>query len=159
MLYPSKFGFDPLFPSSKDFEVLVKDVKIGKGVFCYKSFKKGNILAKMAGEIIQDLRQHTLQIDNDNHLYDIYFSGYFLHSCDPNISLNMYDMTVTALKDINANSYLYMDYSQTEDILFRQFQCNCGSANCRGWITGRFEKTKPIPSNNSIGDDLIGIQN
>jgi len=139
MLYPTKFGFDPLFPSSKDFKVVLKDDKTGLGVICYKSFKKGDILAKMAGEIVQDLRQHTLQIDNDNHLYDTYFSGYFLHSCEPNISLNMENMSVTALCDIEAKTFLYMDYSQTEDFLYKQFQCGCGTTKCRGWITGRME--------------------
>ena len=159
MLYPSKFGFDPLFPSSKDFEVIVKDDKVGKGVFCYRPFKKGEILAKITGEITQDLRQHTLQIDNDNHLLDTYFSGYFLHSCDPNISLNMDEMIVTVVKDIQANSYLFMDYSQTEDILYKEFQCGCGSVKCRGWITGRFQRTKPHSINYGIEDTVIGIEN
>lgn len=139
MLYPSKFGLDPLFPSSKDFKIVVKDDNSGLGIICYKSFKKGDILAKMAGEIVQDLRQHTLQIDKDNHLYDTYFSGYFLHACDPNISLNMSDLTVTALHDIDAHTFLFMDYSQTEDVLYKQFQCSCGTSKCRGWITGKME--------------------
>jgi hypothetical protein len=145
MLYPSKFGFDPLFPSSKDFKVIVKDDNSGLGVICYKSFNKGDMVARIAGEIVQDLRQHTLQIDKNNHLYDTYFSGFFLHSCDPNISLNMKDMSITALNDIEANSFLYMDYSQTEDVLYKQFQCCCGSRKCRGWITGKMEASESIP--------------
>ena len=43
----------------------------------------------------------------------------------------MEEMTVTALQDIEANSYLYMDYAETEDYLFKQFPCSCGSENCR----------------------------
>jgi hypothetical protein len=100
----------------------------------------------MAGEVIDTIRQHTLQIIPGKHLFDPYFSGYFLHSCSPNISLNMEAMTVTALEDIDANSFLYMDYAETEDYLFKQFPCSCGSPDCRGWISGR----KDIPESISI---------
>jgi hypothetical protein len=72
-------------------------------------------------------------------LYDVYFAGYFLHSCDPNISLNMQKMTVTAVQDIQANSYLFMDYSETEEILYKKFVCSCGSDKCRGLIVGKNE--------------------
>lgn len=137
MLYPVSFGHDPLFPKSTDFEVVFKDEASGKGVFCYRAFKRGEIIAKMSGDVINEIRQHTLQIDADRHLYDTYFSGYFLHSCSPNISLDMENMTVTALKDIPANSYLYMDYAETEDHLFKQFPCTCSASNCRGWVGGK----------------------
>src|SRR5690606_24296201 len=98
----------------------------GKGVISYRAFKRGDTVARMAGPVIRDIRQHTLQIDSDRHLHDTWFSGFFLHSCDPNISLNMQTLTVTAVQDIAANSWLYMDYSETEDHLFRQFPCSCG---------------------------------
>lgn len=55
----------------------------------------------------------------------------------------MEKLTVTALKDIPANSFLYMDYAETEDTLFKQFPCSCGSDNCRGWISGRKERSQP----------------
>ena len=137
MLYPARFGNDPLFPKATDFEVVYKDEKTGKGVISYRAFKRGEVIARMSGEVISDIRQHTLQISEDKHLYDVYFSGYFLHSCSPNISLDMDKMTVTALKDIKANTYLYMDYAETEDHLFKQFPCSCGAKNCRGWVSGK----------------------
>ena len=137
MLYPAIYGNDPLFPKAKDFEVVYKDEMSGKGVICYRAFRRGEIIARMSGEIVNDIRQHTLQVSADRHLYDVYFSGYFLHSCSPNISLDMENMTVTAVKDIPANSYLYMDYAETEDHLFKQFPCSCGSPYCRGWVGGK----------------------
>jgi SET domain-containing protein len=137
MLYPASYGFDPLFPKASDFEVVHKDELSGSGVICYRSFKRGEVIARMNGEILDEIRQHTLQISPDRHLFDPYFSGYFLHSCAPNISLDMKNLTVTALQDIPANSYLYMDYAETEDHLFKQFPCSCGASNCRGWIGGR----------------------
>ena len=143
MLYPPFFGDHPQFPCASDFEVVRKNAKTGSGVITRRSYKAGELLAVMTGEVIPEIRQHTLQIAPDKHLYDPWFSGYFLHSCSPNISLDMQAMTVTALRPIRSNSYLYMDYAETEDTLFRQFPCKCGSRACRGWITGRLE----VPSN------------
>ena len=111
----------------------------GKGVITYRAFHKGEVIAKMAGHVVHEIRQHTLQLTPETHLFDPYFSGFFLHSCSPNISLNMADLTITALEDIPANSFLYMDYAETEDVLFKQFPCSCGAQNCRGWVTGRKE--------------------
>lgn len=139
MLYPSIYGRNPNLPKATDFKVVNKDEASGKGVICYRAFKRGEVIAHMTGEVINEIRQHTLQISPDKHLYDPFFSGYFLHSCAPNISLDMNNLTVTALQDIPANSYLYMDYAETEDYLFKQFPCSCGASNCRGWITGKKE--------------------
>ena len=135
-MYPEHFGQNPLFPQNGDFEVVVKDGNSGMGVISYRSFNKGDLVAHMAGEVINEIRQHSLQIDETRHLYDTYFSGYFLHSCDPNITLDMKNLTVHALRPIKAGEYLYMDYAETEEILYKQFPCGCGSIKCRGWITG-----------------------
>ena len=139
MLYPARFGTDSLFPQSSDFSVVFKDNSTGLGVVTFRSFRQGEVIAKMAGEVVEDIRQHTLQISPAKHLFDPHFSGYFLHSCAPNISLNMKDMTVTALADIPEGAYLYMDYAETEDRLFKQFPCSCGADTCRGWIGGRLD--------------------
>lgn len=139
MLYPSELGSDPLFPRAEDFAVVLKDNTTGKGVITYRSFQKGEIIAKIARIVVPDIRQHTLQLSPTEHNFDPYFSGYFLHSCAPNVSVDMERMTVTALEDIPAGSFIYMDYAETEDYLFRQFPCSCGAPNCRGWITGKLE--------------------
>lgn len=144
-MYPARFGDNPLFPRKKDFDVVFRDHVIGMGVVAFKFFSKGDLLCALAGDIITDIRQHSLQIEPDLHLYDTYFSGYFLHSCSPNIELDMKNLLVFATKDINPMEYLLMDYAQTEDYLYRQFLCNCGADNCRGWITGR--KESPVNAN------------
>jgi len=135
-MYPEHYGNNPLFPQKEDFEVILKNDLTGMGVVTYRDFEQGELVAKLAGERIQDVRQHSLQIDKNTHLYDRYFSGYFLHSCDPNVTLDMKELTVHAVRPIRAYEFLYMDYSETEEKLFRQFTCGCGSAQCRGWITG-----------------------
>ena len=144
MLYPLSFGDNPLFPQASDFEVVAKDNNSGHGVITFRDFKPGDLLAVVAGEIVSDIRQHTLQISRRRHMFDPFFTGYLLHSCDPNVSLNMRKKTLTALKHIEAGSFLYMDYAETEDTLFKQFACCCGSKKCRGWITGRKENPHQI---------------
>ncbi|MDH4318256.1 MAG: SET domain-containing protein-lysine N-methyltransferase [Desulfobulbaceae bacterium] len=139
MVYPKKLGINPLYPQAADFEIIYKDELSGSGVITKRSFAQGDLLAMIAGEEVSEIFQHTLQIAPDRHLYDPYFSGYFLHSCSPNISVDMNRRTVTALCDIEAGSFLYMDYAETEDVLFKQFPCSCGSPTCRLWITGRKE--------------------
>lgn len=138
-MYPAHYGKNPLFPSKTDFRVVLRNQVSGMGVKTFKAFAKGDLICALAGDIITDIRQHSLQIEPGVHLYDIHFSGYFLHSCDPNIELDMKNLRVYAIKDIKANDYLLMDYAQTEDVLFKQFPCSCGAENCRGWITGRKE--------------------
>ncbi|XCN72132.1 MAG: SET domain-containing protein-lysine N-methyltransferase [Candidatus Electrothrix aestuarii] len=139
MIYPKKFGINPLYPQAADFEVIYKDTLSGSGVITKRYFAQGDLLAMVAGEEMSEILQHTLQIAPDRHMYDPYFTGYFLHSCSPNVSLDMSKRTVTALCDIEAGSFLSMDYAETEDVLFKQFPCSCGSPNCRLWITGRKE--------------------
>lgn len=139
MLYPKKFGTNPLFPQASDFRVVSKDQSSGDGVLALRSFSAGELVAVISGEIVPDIRQHTLQISANKHLLDLYFTGYLLHSCSPNISVDMQRMTVTAVKDIAANTFLYMDYAETEEVLYKQFPCSCGSENCGGWITGSLE--------------------
>ena len=136
-MYPDTYESNKHYPKSEDFEIIRKDENSGFGVICHRTFKQGDLVAVMNGERITEILQHTLQIKPGLHLYDVHFAGYFLHSCAPNVHLDMENMRVTAVRDIQPGDYILMDYAQTEDVLYRQFPCSCGAANCRGWITGR----------------------
>ncbi len=138
-IYPAKYGLDPEFPQAKDFKIEFKNYVTGNGIICLKSYKKGQLVAKLAGEIVGAIRPHTFQITSSKHLEDEYFIGYFNHSCDPNTAIDTKALKVTALKDIEPGTYISIDYSATEDYLFRQFKCNCGSKKCRGVIAGKKE--------------------
>ncbi len=138
-MYPESFGTNPLYPRSDDFKVIYKDETNGLGVMTYRSFEPGDLIAEFNGEIVTEMTQHTLQIEPGRHINDLYFVGYFLHSCDPNVHLEMNSKQVFAISAIRRGDFLYMDYAQTEDQLFRQFPCSCGATLCRGWITGRKE--------------------
>ncbi len=138
-IYPHKIDNKGHYPLKSDFSVNNQEKEKGYGVYTKKDFKRGSFVARFTGQISHDIVQHSLQTSPDTHLYDPYFSGLLLHSCDPNIVLDMQDFTIWAIKDIDVGDALTMDYASTEDYLFKQFKCLCSSDNCRYWVTGRRE--------------------
>lgn len=90
----------------------------------------------MSGLLVSRRRLHTLQILPDVHMYDPRFAGLLLHSCNPNVFLDMSELWLWSLARIDEGDCLTMDYASTEQKLYRQFACRCGSYNCHGWITG-----------------------
>jgi hypothetical protein len=78
------------------------------------------------------------------HLYDPWFCRFLLHSCDPNLVVDVTAMEVRAVRDIHAGDYLTLDYAATEDVIASQFACHCGAAHCRGWIAGRGEEANEV---------------
>ncbi len=140
MIYPCEYELEEgrNYPKKEEFTVNNCNTT-GSGIYVKRNFKKGEIVARMAGITVPYILQHTLQISPFLHLYDPHFTGLLLHSCDPLVSLDMNTLEIWALQDIEKGAALTMDYAQTEDILFKQFPCACGTINCRGWVTGRKE--------------------
>lgn len=141
LLYPEEYGLNPDegYPKEEDFTVCKREDGKGIGVYTKRDFKRGELIARITGNIVPHIGQHTLQITPTTHLYDQYFTGYLLHSCAPNVFLDMKEYEIWALRDIDAGQSLTMDYASTEDVLYRQFPCLCGTPNCRYWISGRKE--------------------
>ncbi len=113
--------------------------EFGVGIFAVRAFKRGEVIGSFIAEETDQLLQHSLQRAPNDNLHDPYFIGMLLHSCDPNVVLDMHDQKVFCVRDIAIGEPLFMDYASTEDVLFNQFACMCGSANCRHWVTGRAE--------------------
>jgi hypothetical protein len=98
----------------------------------------------MNGTLSTEMTLHSLQMAPGLHLDDPYLAGKVLHSCEPNSWLDVETRIYFATRDIAAGELLTMDYDETEDILFRSFECCCGSTRCRGTIGGKLFK-KPVP--------------
>lgn len=141
-LYPEIFRVGDGYPTAADFEVSTHHDAKGYGVYAKRDFARGYRICKISGTVVHEVMQHTLQIGPDSHLYDPYFTGYLLHSCDPNTFLDMQRFELWAVKDIHVGEPLTMDYASTEDVLFKQFPCLCGAPNCRKWISGRREPAR-----------------
>ena len=56
------------------------------------------------------------------------------HSCDPNTAFE--GLNVLAIRDIQQNEELTLDYAHFLDENMEPFQCRCGSPICKGLITG-----------------------
>lgn len=120
-------------------ELVMADERIGLAIRTTRSHERGSVVEHFKGGVSPHTAQHSLQISPYQHILDLDFVGYLMHGCDPNCVLDMQRLRLLAIKDIVAGSFLTIDYAVTEDELFRQFPCSCGSTNCRGWVTGRSE--------------------
>jgi hypothetical protein len=138
-LYPFMPQLGQGYPSSAQFEVVQHGDGMGVAIKARVAFDSRVCIAKISGYALSEQRQHTLQLSSRIHLYDRWFSGLFSHSCKPKVFLDTHYLEVWTLHEIFAGDLLTMDYASTEDVLFRQFACQCGELNCRGWITGRNE--------------------
>lgn len=127
-----------LLPTSNDL-IKHETEEYGVGIYTLRPYQRGDCIGQFLAQPSNGLRQHSLQRSPGDHLEDPYFVGYLLHSCDPNVVVDMHQQKVYCLKNIQTGEPLYMDYASTEDVLFRQFACACGAPNCREWITGRNE--------------------
>lgn len=127
------------YPSPEKFEVCRDAEGKGNGVRTLIPISRGHLVSHMVGILSGQRELHTLQVSETTHLYDPYFSGLLLHACSPSVVLDMKRLEVFALRDIEAGEFLTMDYASTEDVLARQFRCQCHAANCRHWITGARE--------------------
>ncbi|KAB0521022.1 MULTISPECIES: SET domain-containing protein-lysine N-methyltransferase [Pseudomonas] len=138
-LYPFKSTLGQGYPTDRQFEVVHNIQGVGVGVKARVAFDSRVCIAKISGYALSERRLHTLQLSSRIHLYDCWFSGLLSHSCKPNVFLDLHYLEVWTLHEIQADTLLTVDYAMTEDVLFRQFACQCGELNCRGWITGRDE--------------------
>lgn len=126
-------------------ELVKKQTKeYGIGIYAMRPYMRGECIGHFIAKPTRKLLQHSLQRDTNDHLEDPYFVGYLMHSCDPNVVVDMHQQKVFCVKDITVNQPLCMDYAITEDQLFKQFACACGAPNCRGWIAGRNEPVNDI---------------
>lgn len=127
-------------PTSDQFAIRYFESSVGEGVIALREFAAGELLFRFTGYLTAEITQYSLQIRKGLHLHDPHFMGKILHSCAPNASCDMQSLTFHALRPIRPGDQITMDYAQTEDHLFVEFPCCCGSADCRGTITGRRQK-------------------
>ena len=109
-----------VFPTSNSLK-LKNYGKYGKGVFALRSFEKGALIGSFTGIVGTEIKQHTLQLAPGSHIYDPYFIGFMLHSCDPNARLDMGAKRLFCIKNIKVDESITVDYTLTENVLFKQF--------------------------------------
>lgn len=126
-------------PQDEALEVLDTSSEHGLGVRTLIPRRAGEVVHHFTGVISPELRLHSLQVSDDLHISETRYIGFLSHSCAPNCRLDMGRFELQALEDVETGGLLTIDYAATEDVLYRQFECHCGAARCRRWITGRAE--------------------
>jgi hypothetical protein len=120
--------------------------KGGYGVQTLEPVRAGEILAVWGGEIRdgaafeempEEYRRRSLQVEEDFYLVATRFcpADYFNHSCDPNAGMSG-QIVLVAMRDIDAGQEVCFDYAMTDGSPYDEFECVCGSPNCRGRVTG-----------------------
>ncbi len=139
-LYPGFIPTEEGHPTSARFIIVETGDERGRGLKGKVVFKKNECVAKLSGILVNHTTLDTIQITQTLYFSDPWFCRFLLHSCDPSLEINVADLEVRALKDISPDEYLTIDYATTDDIVTFQFACNCGTPNCRGWVTGCAEE-------------------
>jgi hypothetical protein len=138
-----KQGTDHLIHEGLTGRVATKE---GKGLFATQDFQKGEMMIVFGGRAVmrttldgqsRSLGRHALQIGKE-----IFLQGsadeegeWVNHSCDPNLGVQG-QITLVAMRDIKAGEEVCFDYAMVDMSDADEFNCQCGSQNCRGRVTG-----------------------
>jgi len=132
-------------------KTIVKESRIhGRGLFARQPVAKGEIVAIKGGYILAastlpevERRLGPAEIP----VADGFFIGplneleregamiFTNHSCDPNVGVQG-QIVFVAMREIEAGEELTHDWATTDDDTY-EMACNCGTANCRGTVTGQ----------------------
>ena len=120
---------------------VAKSAISGKGVFAKRDFKKGDIISFFKGKpmtfFVHNKKdalsgQNWLGVGRNRWIDSEQPLVYINHSCNPNTSVKG-KVTLVALRNIEKNTEITMDYAVTEgDLLWEmKEECCCGEKNCR----------------------------
>ncbi len=118
----------------------------GNGIFALEPLKKGELAAVFGGVIYEwdafihlPDRDRSLCIQVEDRLFlvprPIGEGDYVNHSCNPNAGLSG-QIGLVAMRGINIGEEVCFDYAMSDTMPYDEFECGCGSANCRGSISG-----------------------
>ncbi len=127
----------------------------GKGVYALRPIRAGERIMEYKGEVIswdEALRRHPHDPSNPQHTFYFHIDDqnvidgkktgnsakWINHACDPNCESDEVDgrIFIHALRDIAPGEELFYDYGLVIDERYtpklkKEYECRCGSANCR----------------------------
>lgn len=127
----------------------------GRGLFAKDKINKGEVVTVSGGIIVDD--EEYKKLKNKKKEFFMTYStpvadGFYIisgfshkklepddfynHGCSPNCVLGGH-LVITALRDIEKDEELTLDYGTFEDDENYKLICNCGSPECRKIITGK----------------------
>jgi uncharacterized protein len=121
----------------------------GKGLVSQNVIRKGEIVSQLEAGLPtlyisdvlempvdqqEELLRYGYQCSDDLIVIEKEPERYMNHSCDPNTVWIDTD-TMIARRDIQVGEEVTYDYATTEVSIPYQFECQCGSVNCRHQVT------------------------
>lgn len=128
-------------------EVQNRDVAGGKAVFARELIERGEVIAVWSGRLVpaeelgelsEEIRRHTVQVEEDLYLASLTpdeAPDYINHACEPNAGLDG-QITIVAMQMIRPGDEVTIDYAMCDGSPYDEFDCACGSSQCRGRVTG-----------------------
>lgn len=119
----------------------------GHTVAARESIAKGELIVVWSGTLVNadelnampgSVRRYSLQVEENQYLVslsDCEPPDYVNHSCEPNAGLSG-QITLVAMRDIEAGEEITYDYATSDGSSYDEFRCGCGSALCRGRVSG-----------------------
>jgi hypothetical protein len=119
----------------------------GYGSIATEPIAAGEIVAAFGGRCVTrdefDLLPTSQQVRSVQIDEFLYMAGtpepepanFINHSCDPNCVLSG-NVVLVALRDIAAGEELGYDYATSDGSDYDEFECTCGTALCRGKVSG-----------------------
>ncbi len=119
----------------------------GYGNFAVESIAAGEVIAAFGGRCVTreefdllPVGQQVRSVQIDEHLYmagtlEPEPAEFINHSCEPNCLVSG-SVVLVAGRDISVGEELVYDYATTDGSDYDEFECACGTASCRGKITG-----------------------
>jgi hypothetical protein len=119
----------------------------GKAVFARDVIEPGELIGVWSGRIVTadeldelpaDIRRHTVQVEEGLYLASLSpdeAPDFINHSCEPNAGLDG-QVALVALHRILPGEEVTIDYAMCDGSPYDEFDCACGSALCRGRVTG-----------------------
>jgi uncharacterized protein len=132
-LYPDFMGVWDGQPTADDVQV-VECPEIGYHLVAARDFPAGRVMFRFGGIATPELTQHSLRAGLRSHIHDPWVMGVTAHSCEPNVYVDMSTLSFVALREVRAGEKITMHYMQTEDRLYKPFDCKCGAPTCEGRI-------------------------
>lgn len=120
---------------------------LGHGSVAIEPIAAGETIAAFGGRCItrdelellgESQQRRSIQIDDTLFLAGALEpepADFVNHSCDPNCGMSG-SVLVVALRDIAVGDQLTYDYAMSDGSDYDEFECSCGSALCRGKVTG-----------------------
>ena len=122
----------------------------GRGLFACGPFRKGEVVAVKGGHILdrrmlskvrRRIAVSYIQIGDGLYIgalrrAEVGRNKLFInHSCEPNVGFGG-NVVLVAMRDISPGEELTTDYALFDDY-GGSMDCHCGTASCRGTVTGR----------------------